>query len=74
MTHHDSIEPDSMQSNSTHLLASDWLQRMIAKNGHDPRTRLLALFEILQDWVNAPGLRELLLSSSPFSPRVGISG
>lgn len=47
------------------LLDSDWLQRMAEKSGRTPQLRMLALFDILQDWAVAPGMREQLLAWQP---------
>lgn len=38
------------------MLHSDWLLNMLEKSGPDPRSRILALFDILQDWSTAPGI------------------
>lgn len=39
------------------MLHSDWLLNMLEKSGTDPRSRTLALFDILHDWSTAPGLQ-----------------
>jgi hypothetical protein len=39
------------------MLHSDWLLNMLDKSGRTPRERILGLFDILQDWTNAPGLQ-----------------
>lgn len=39
------------------MLHSDWLLKMLDKTGNTPRQRVLALFDILQDWATAPGLK-----------------
>lgn len=39
------------------MLHSPWLLKMLEKSGATPRERVLALFDILQDWTTAPGLR-----------------
>ncbi|HSI21541.1 MAG TPA: hypothetical protein VK959_00835 [Methylophilaceae bacterium] len=39
------------------MLHSDWLLKMLDKTGYTPRERVLALFDILQDWATAPGLK-----------------
>jgi len=39
------------------MLHSDWLLKMLDKTGNTPRQRILALFDILQDWMSAPGLK-----------------
>ncbi len=45
------------------ILASAWLQRMADKAGNAPRLRMLALFDILADWLEAPGMRDRLESA-----------
>lgn len=42
------------------ILASGWLQRMANKAGNTPQSRIAALFDILQEWMEAPGLRQAL--------------
>lgn len=39
------------------MLHSDWLLKMLDKAGNTPSRRVLALFDILQDWATAPGLK-----------------
>jgi len=39
------------------MLHSDWLLKMLDKCGRTPRQRILGLFDVLQDWTNAPGLQ-----------------
>ena len=39
------------------MLHSPWLLKMLEKSGSTPRERVLALFDILQDWTAAPGLK-----------------
>lgn len=39
------------------MLHSDWLLKMLDKAGNTPGRRVLALFDILQDWATAPGLK-----------------
>lgn len=39
------------------MLHSHWLLKMLDKTGDTPRERVLALFDILQDWTAAPGLK-----------------
>ncbi len=41
-----------------HILNSSWFLRMLKKAGATPRGRLLALFDILADWIDAPHMRE----------------
>lgn len=42
------------------ILSSDWLRRMVEKAAATPRGRISALFGVLQDWTDAPGMRQLL--------------
>lgn len=44
----------------TNLLHSDWLIHMLKKSSAKPSTRLLSLFDILEDWLDAPVVREQL--------------
>lgn len=46
------------------MLSSDWLKRMVTKSAPSPEARIVQLFVILQDWVDAPGIREQLLPLS----------
>lgn len=39
------------------MLHSDWLLKMMEKSGADPKAQILALFDILHDWTEAPGMR-----------------
>jgi hypothetical protein len=45
------------------IFPSDWLNRMILKSSASPEKRILNLFTILQDWLDAPGIREQFLSA-----------
>ena len=40
------------------ILNSDWLVNMLKKSSNTPHGRLLSLFEILEDWLNAPNIAE----------------
>jgi hypothetical protein len=40
------------------ILNSDWLIKMLEKSSQTPRGRLLSLFDILEDWLEAPSIRE----------------
>ena len=40
------------------ILNSDWLISMLKKSSESPHGRLLSLFEILEDWLNAPNIAE----------------
>lgn len=39
------------------MLNSEWLLKMLVKSGDTPRGRLLALFDIVDDWIDAPHAR-----------------
>ena len=40
------------------ILNSDWLIRMLEKSSQTPHGRLLSLFDVLDDWLEAPNIRE----------------
>ncbi len=40
------------------ILNSDWLIKMLEKSSSTPDGRLLSLFDILDDWLDAPNIRE----------------
>jgi hypothetical protein len=40
------------------ILNSDWLIKMLDKSSQTPHERLLGLFDILEDWLDAPSIRE----------------
>jgi hypothetical protein len=40
------------------ILNSDWLISMLKKSSKTPHGRLLSLFEILEDWLNAPNIAD----------------
>jgi ATP-dependent protease HslVU (ClpYQ) peptidase subunit len=42
------------------ILNSNWLIKMLEKSSQKPHARLLALFDILEDWLEAPSIREQL--------------
>lgn len=42
------------------IFSSGWLQRMADKVGKTPADRIHAVFQILQDWLEAPGMRQQL--------------
>ena len=43
-----------MNSLDTNFLQSDWLIHMLKKSSTKPSVRLLSLFDILEDWLDAP--------------------
>lgn len=47
------------------VLDSQWLLRMLSRAGDSPAERLTALFDILQDWLDAPHLREVWQHQAP---------
>jgi hypothetical protein len=53
------------------IINSAWFLGMLKKAGATPRERLLALFDILDDWVNAPHIREKFSSveNNPGQPQ-----
>jgi len=40
------------------ILNSGWLIQMLKKSGKTPEARLLSLFDVLNDWTEAPGISE----------------
>ncbi len=42
------------------ILNSEWLIKMLDKSGATPEARLLSLFDILSDWLEAPHIKEAL--------------
>ena len=40
------------------ILNSEWLVNMLKKSSNTPHGRLLSLFEILEDWLNAPNIAQ----------------
>ncbi len=42
------------------ILNSNWLIKMLEKSSQAPHGRLLSLFDILEDWLEAPSIREQL--------------
>lgn len=49
-----------MNNLETNLLHSDWLIHMLKKSSAKPTIRLLSLFDILDDWLDAPVVHEQL--------------
>jgi hypothetical protein len=47
------------------ILHSNWLIQMLKKSGKTPQARLLSLFDILNDWTDAPGISALLNHAKP---------
>jgi hypothetical protein len=45
------------------ILDSDWLISMLKKSSSTPHGRLLSLFEILEDWLNAPNIADQIKAS-----------
>lgn len=44
--------------NNLDILHSDWLIHMLKKSSNKPQARLLSLFDILEDWLDAPNKRQ----------------
>lgn len=49
------------------ILDSAWLLKMLKKSGRSPQERLLAIFDVVSDWLDAPLVRETLLHELPFT-------
>lgn len=49
--------------NNLDILQSDWLIHMLKKSSNKPQARLLNLFDILEDWLDAPNSRQQSTSS-----------
>lgn len=47
------------------ILQSNWLIQMLKKAGKTPQARLLSLFDILDDWTEAPGVAEQFNQPAP---------
>lgn len=47
------------------ILHSNWLIQMLKKAGKTPQARLLSLFDILDDWTEAPGVAEQFNQLAP---------
>jgi hypothetical protein len=43
------------------ILNSSWFVSMLKKSGSSPQARLMSLFDILGDWLQAPNMRELVI-------------
>lgn len=50
------------------ILNSTWFLGMLQKSGSTPRKRLLGLFDILADWLDAPAVREALTADRAYPP------
>jgi hypothetical protein len=46
------------------ILNSDWLIHMLKKSSNTPQMRLLSLFDILDDWTEAPGVNAKVVPNS----------
>ncbi len=55
------------------LLQSDWLIHMLKKSSAKPSARLLSLFDILEDWLDAPVVREQIIVSQQSSQQTLLS-
>ncbi len=51
------------------ILNSDWLVDMLKKSSSTPHGRLLNLFEILEDWLNAPNIAEQIKAKTATKPK-----
>jgi len=52
------------------ILNSAWFLGMLKKSGRTPQQRLLAMFDILEDWLHAPAVRDALITD-PLYPQAG---
>ena len=50
------------------ILNSAWFISMLKKSGKSPQARLLSLFDILGDWLQAPNMRELIMQQQIETP------
>lgn len=50
------------------ILNSSWFVSMLKKSGTSPQARLLSLFDILGDWLEAPNMRELVIQQQDTLP------
>lgn len=44
-----------------HLLETDWFLRLVKKSGNSPQAKLIGMFDVLADWLEAPQIGEQLL-------------
>lgn len=42
------------------LLDSEWFYRMVESQGKSPQDKLLAIFTVVDQWIGAPGIREMI--------------
>lgn len=49
------------------ILNSTWFLGMLRKSGKTPQQRLLGMFDILHDWLNAPAVRSALTSDNAYT-------
>lgn len=55
------------------ILNSDWLIRMLEKSSTQAQARLLNLFDILDDWLNAPKVNAAMTSASASSKQAALT-
>lgn len=48
------------------ILNSTWFLVMLKKSGSTPQQRLLGMFDILADWLDAPSVRSALTANQPY--------
>lgn len=51
------------------ILNSQWFLSMLMKSGKTPQQRLLGMYDVLDDWLRAPLIREQLNTYTPFYPK-----
>lgn len=54
-----------MSDKAKHIVNSEWLIRMLKKSSTIPQQRLLSVFPILSDWLDAPFMSELEVTFRP---------
>ncbi|MES2580341.1 MAG: hypothetical protein V4552_07310 [Pseudomonadota bacterium] len=59
--------------NNLDIIHSDWLIHMLKKSSTKPQTRLLSLFDILEDWLDAPNAQQSDTSTSPAQSNPSLS-
>lgn len=59
--------------NNLDIIHSDWLIHMLKKSSTKPQTRLLSLFDILEDWLDAPNAQQPDTSTSPIQSNPSLS-
>ena len=45
-----------------HILETDWFLRLVQKSANSPQGKLIGIFDVLKDWLEAPQIGEQILS------------